>query len=90
MKKQKIIAIHKMPEYPVWSGMITRCENPNVKIFPYYGGRGIKVCPRWRASFLDFLSDMGVRPSSKHSLDRFPNREGDYERHIILAVPSML
>jgi hypothetical protein len=45
-----------------------------------WGGRGIRVCERWDTSFLDFLMDMGPKPSPKHSLDRFPNNEtGHYE-----------
>jgi hypothetical protein len=29
--------------------------------------------------FENFLSDMGNKPSPKHSLDRFPNNDGNYE-----------
>lgn len=64
--------------YGIWSGMIQRCTNPKVKIYPYYGGRGIKVCDRWRNSFECFLADMGHPPSENHSIDRFPNKDGDY------------
>jgi hypothetical protein len=42
--------------------MIFRCENPNATGYPRYGGREIKVCDRWRKSFLNFLADMGVKP----------------------------
>lgn len=57
-------------EYEAWAGMIKRCENPKFKSFHLYGGRGIKVCHRWRMSFEKFLHDMGNRPSAKHSIDR--------------------
>ena len=40
---------------------------------------GITVCGRWRESFETFLADMGRRPSSLHSLDRFPDNNGDYQ-----------
>lgn len=40
--------------------------------------RGIKICDRWVNSFEDFLSDMGYKPSSKHSIDRI-DVNGDYE-----------
>ena len=66
------------PEYKAWAGMIARCCNEKNKRYPLYGGRGINVCDRWRASFSDFLADMGQRPSPKHSLDRI-NNDGDYE-----------
>lgn len=57
--------------------MIARCYNPNLPTYIHYGGRGIRVCERWY-SFAEFLSDMGQRPSEKHSLDRIDNN-GDYE-----------
>lgn len=66
------------PLYKTWAAMIERCESPNNKSYHSYGGRGIKVCKRWRDNFGDWLLDMGERPSPKHSIDRIdPN--GDYE-----------
>lgn len=65
-------------EYGIWSGMIARCENPNVAKYESYGGRGVKVCARWRKSYAAFLADMGRRPSKRHSIDRI-NNDGDYE-----------
>ena len=67
------------PEYKAWGSMKERCLNKKHKSYHNYGGRGIRVCDRWIVSFENFLSDMGERPSSKHSLDRFPNNNGDYE-----------
>lgn len=61
------------PEYKVWYGMIQRCHNPNDSAFVNYGGRGISVCDRWRHSFQNFASDMGNRPTPKHSIDRIDN-----------------
>lgn len=66
------------PVYRAWRYMISRCENPNRKFFCNWGGRGIKVCERWRNSFLAFLEDMGQKPSPKHSIDRI-NNDGNYE-----------
>lgn len=70
---------HRAPIYEAWLGMIQRCTNPNVSQWKRYGARGVKICKRWRDSFENFLSDMGQRPSPKHSLDRWPNRDGNYE-----------
>ena len=64
------------PVYTSWSGIKDRCLNPNSPAFPRYGGRGIKVCLRWR-SFPQFAEDVGERPSSAHSIDRI-NNDGHY------------
>lgn len=66
-------------EYEIWCGMIKRCENQGSAAFEYYGARGVRVCERWRASFAAFLDDVGRRPSKAHSLDRYPDKNGNYE-----------
>lgn len=53
-----------------------RCTNPARHNYEYYGGRGIKVCERWR-SFQSFLDDMGERPDER-TLDRI-DTNGGYE-----------
>lgn len=63
----------------IYEGMKTRCYNRNHPSYINYGARGIRVCQRWLNSFDDFLADVGPRPSSEHSLDRFPNAHGHYE-----------
>lgn len=75
----------KTPEYMAWRHMQSRCFNPNVWNYSKYGGRGITVSPLWingdgvQTGFECFIDHIGVRPSSKHSIDRFPNRDGNYE-----------
>lgn len=66
------------PEYRAWSNMITRCHNPNATRFKDWGGRGITVFPEWRESYESFLAFVGRRPSATHSLDRWPNKDGNY------------
>jgi len=63
-------------EYTTWVSMLGRCYNPKNERFSDYGGRGIKVCRRWRESYIAFLADMGRRPSKRHSLDRINNERG--------------
>lgn len=65
------------PTYRTWLSMIQRCTNPNATGFEHYGGRGISVCKRW-LKFEQFVADVGIRPSLLHSLDRFPDPDGDY------------
>jgi len=72
----------KSTEFVSWSSMRKRCYDKNDTSYNNYGGRGIKVCDRWlgKNGFINFLSDMGAKPSPIHSLDRFPNNEtGNYE-----------
>lgn len=62
------------PTYKLWIGILSRCYNPKVKIFRYYGGKGIFVCQEWH-NFVNFYQDMGNRPQGKQ-LDRIDNNKG--------------
>lgn len=64
-------------EYNIWISMRDRCCNCKDEHFPDYGGRGIRVCERWR-KFENFYADMGPRPSTGHSIERKDN-DGNYE-----------
>jgi hypothetical protein len=68
----------KTAEYGIWIQIKRRCDCPRYWAYRRYGGRGITMCDTWRNSFLDFLRDIGERPSSKHSIDRI-NNDGNYE-----------
>ena len=65
-------------EYRIWTGMHRRCHKPDDPAYKYYGGRGICVDPRWE-SFETFLTDVGLSPSPKHGIDRYPDNDGNYE-----------
>lgn len=69
--------LSRTPEYKTWKRMRNRCTNPACNEFPLYGGRGIKGEDRWQA-FENFYADMGPRPSAKHSIDRYPDQNGNY------------
>lgn len=66
------------PLYTAWSAMRQRCENPNNPSYARYGGRGIRMCDRWRADFTAFVQDIGLRPGADYSIDRIDNN-GNYE-----------
>ena len=66
------------PLYITYRGMIARCFNAKERCFKNYGGRGISVCDRWFNSIELFISDMGEKPTHKHTLDRIDNN-GNYE-----------
>ena len=66
-------------EYQAWCRMKSRCLNNESKDWELYGGRGITVCQEWTSSFEIFLRDAGRRPSKLHSLDRYPNNNGNYQ-----------
>ena len=61
--------------YQSWGNAIARCENPRATGFGLYGGRGLRMCARWRGSFAAFAADMGPRPLG-HQLDRTDNARG--------------
>lgn len=71
-----------LPERNCWASMFVRCYNPECKTYQYYGGKGVTVCDRWNpdfgGSFINFLADMGSRPTKSHTIDR-ANVDGDYE-----------
>ena len=65
------------PTYRSWVAAKSRCFNPNLDHYRYYGGRGITMCQEWVDSFEAFLRDMGPRPEGL-TLDRIEN-DGNYE-----------
>lgn len=68
----------KSPTYSSWAAMIARTSYPSNAAYAYYQRMGITVCDRWR-EFSAFLADMGERPSLDHTLDRWPDKMGNYE-----------
>ena len=64
------------PGYNAWRSMRKRCNNPNNRAYPNYGGRGITICDRWD-SFPNFYEDMGPCPPGL-TLER-RDTNGNYE-----------
>lgn len=73
---------HRMcftPEYQTWATMTRRCRDRNHPYWHRYGGRRISVADVWVNDFLAFYNCVGPRPSKNHSIDRFPDKNGNYE-----------
>lgn len=64
-------------EFRTWKNMVLRCTSPKTQAYPWYGGRGIKVCERW-LTFENFIADMGLKPDPKLTLER-EDVNGHYE-----------
>ncbi|WP_145458477.1 hypothetical protein [Staphylococcus pettenkoferi] len=67
---------HKL--YGRYDKMLYRCYNKNSYSYKYYGGRGIKVCERWKENFDNFLEDMLPTFFEGAELDRIDN-DDDYK-----------
>lgn len=65
--------------YRSWQNMKKRCYDIKNKDYYNYGANGVIVCNRWLKSFENFYEDMGDKPSPIHSIDRFPNKFGNYD-----------
>lgn len=72
MRRPSDSSIHK-----AWDNMKSRCRLQSNPKYRRYGGRGVVVCKRWVESFGAFASDMGPKPTSRHSIDRI-NNDGHY------------
>lgn len=63
--------------YSIYNSMISRCYNPKVTSYNYYGAKGITVCNEWRNSFKSFAEwseKNGYNDSL--SIDRIDNSQG--------------
>lgn len=68
--------LSKTRAYRTWKAIKARCYRKSHSDYPRYGGRGIKVCDRWKNSFQEFYNDMGERPEGA-SIDRI-DVDGNY------------
>jgi hypothetical protein len=65
--------------YTIWNNIKQRCHNPKVKCYPYYGGRGIMICPEWHNDFQVFYEwAVSHGYADDLTIDRIDN-DGNYE-----------
>lgn len=65
--------------YTIYQNMMSRCYNKNNIYYENYGGRGIKVCDRWKDDYLNFLDDIEKSiglPNNNDTIDRINNNKG--------------
>jgi len=65
------------PIYTHWKDMHRRCKDVKHRNYKNYGGRGIKVCDRWK-DVKNFIEDMEPLYIVGLTLDRI-NNDGNYE-----------
>jgi hypothetical protein len=74
--KEKRIVEH-LRAYWAWKNAVARCTKESDPAWRNYGGRGIKVSEAWKASFWQFLEDVGDCPPGMQ-IERIDNN-GHYE-----------
>ncbi len=74
--------------YKALEGIRFRCENPKCKAFKNYGGRGIRLCRRWKGKngLRNFAVDVGNPPSPRHTIERKNNELGYFPGNVIWAT----
>ncbi len=72
--------------YRIWSGIKTRCTNPNSNSYKYYGARGITVCDEWSdyETFRRWCVSNGWKPELQ--LDRIDNDAGYFPKNCRIAT----
>lgn len=65
--------------YRIWCGIKNRCLNTHLKVYPLYGGRGIKICDEWIGdngfqNFYDWAMANGYDDTL--TIDRVDNDKG--------------
>ena len=77
-KKNTTHGLSNSEIYHRWSGMKSRCYNPNDNEYQNYGGRGIAICEEWKdfINFYNWAINNGY--SENLTIDRI-NVNGNYE-----------
>lgn len=81
MGRPKIHGMDATPTCLSWRSIINRCYNSKQESYLRYGGMGIKCCEFIRASPVNLVILIGLRPDTdtiKYSIDRIKNEHGYY------------
>lgn len=62
--RQHWLVIYKnsKPLYSLYNSLKQRCYNPNSKLYPLYGAKGVKMAQAWLDDYYTFEDDVGERP----------------------------
>lgn len=72
--------LSKTMEYNLFKSISERCNKEWSVKFKDYGGRGIKCAFTSVEEFTVYIREnLGPKPSPSHSLDRYPDNNGNYE-----------
>ncbi len=63
------------PLYSRFCKIIDRCENSSCPAYKDYGGRGVKICNKFREDFEFFVSRVGLPKHPQDTLDRPDNNK---------------
>lgn len=63
--------------HSIWTRMKSRCSNPKLDDFKWYGAKGVNVCDKWQA-FEGFSEDMSGSWFPGATIDRIDS-SGNYE-----------
>lgn len=83
-------------EYRTWKNMLNRIHNPEDINYHNYGGRGIRMDPRYHPdynnqgyekAFLNFFKDIGKIPNGL-TIDRIDNDRGYWKDNIKFSTPA--
>jgi len=78
IERSKQHGMSKTRIYKIWVGVRKRCNTPSTKSYKLYGGAGVRMCGRWD-DFDNFYEDMKEGYADNLTLDRYPNKKGNYE-----------
>lgn len=79
VERNTVHGMARTPEHRAWIEMKKRCNNAKLRQYRLWGGRGVKVCLEWERNFAAFFAAVGSKPGPEYSLDRYPDKDGDYK-----------